>query len=136
MQPQQGEGQEKVLTSWGLTKRNNCPEGNLWLNLKLFSPEKAKSTLFFLSLIQLWLESPAVLSWPHILYAKALVDKIYGVVRRSRLSNVGCNHKRELSGPSRVDLVSVEGWTTSLKTACLSCGCSTPKNEATEVLLL
>lgn len=42
MQPQQGEGQEKVLTSWGLTKRNNCPEGNLWLNLKLFSPEKGK----------------------------------------------------------------------------------------------
>ena len=47
-------------------------------------------------------------SWPHILSAKALVDKIYGVVWRSKLSNVGCNHKRELSGPSRVDLVSVE----------------------------
>lgn len=58
--------------------------------------------------------------WPHIFSAKALVDKIYGVVWRSKLSNVGCNHKRELSGPSRIDLVSVEDWTTSLKS--LSCG--------------
>lgn len=54
--------------------------------------------------------------WPHIFSAKALVHKIYGVVWRSKLSNVGCNHKRELSGPSRIGLVSVEDWTTSLKT--------------------
>lgn len=51
------------------------------------------------------------------------------------LSNVGCNHKRELSGPSRVDLVSMEEWTTSLKTACLSGGCSTPKKGARDILL-
>lgn len=66
-------------------------------------------------------------SWPHILSAKALVDKIYAVVWRSMLSSVGGNHERGLSGPSTVDLVSVEDWTSSTQTACLSYGCLHPR---------
>lgn len=45
--PTAGRGQEKVLTSWCLTKRNDGPEGNLWLNLKLFSLEKGNTDSAF-----------------------------------------------------------------------------------------
>lgn len=61
-------------------------------------------------------------SWPHILSAKAVVDTIYGVAWGSMLSNVRWNHKGEPSGLNRGDLIPMEDWTSSPKTACLGYG--------------
>lgn len=111
----------------GLAKRDHCPEGDL--NHKLFSLEKGEVNCFSCVLYNCSLRVQLFWSWPHILLAKAWVDTIYGVVWGSMLSNAGWNHKGELSGPNRVDLISMEDWTNSPQTACFGCGYSTAKNE-------
>lgn len=98
----------------------------------IFTRERPSQLCFSCVLYNRSLRVQLFWSRPHILPAKAGVDRIYGVVWGSMLSNVGWNHWGEASGPNSADLISMEDWINSPQTAGLGRGYSIAKNETTK----